>query len=300
MISHTRSFFLSAMFFAMSVGLPLAHGQMKFAHPGGVDGKAELDFVKAKIASGEQPWIGVFNKMKELASPGTNKSAPMDENGQKVDGKKAYANALAWYYTGDESYAKNAIGVLNVWGRTFQGYSPVDGQNLLQGGWIGSLLGPAAEIMRSYSGWAPAEIANVQAMFKKSFYPVLNKMSTWNGNVDLTQIDAMMNIAVFCEDEAEFAMGLQRLRSRSCNYFYLKSDDIPDDNGFWSNPKSWVDGLTQETCRDNGHHAQYGLASALHAAEVAWNQGFDVYGENSDRYVAALELMALQLQSGKM
>jgi hypothetical protein len=75
---------------------------------------------------------------------------------------------------------------------------------------------------------------------------------------------------------------------------------MPADKGFWSNPKSWVDGLTQETCRDNGHHAQYGLASALHAAEVAWNQGVDVYGENASRYTAALELMATQIQTGDM
>ncbi len=137
-------------------------------------------------------------------------------------------------------------------------------------------------------------------MFKNAFYPVLNKMSTWNGNVDLTQIDAMMSIAVFCEDENEFNLGIRRLRSRSRDYFYLTSDGARNDMEFWFNPTQWVNGLTQETCRDNGHHAQFGMASAFHAAETAWNQGVDVYGENTDRYTAAIELMATQLLTGKM
>ena len=146
-------------------------------------------------------------------------------------------------------------------------------------------------------------------MFRRAFYPQLNVASFWNGNVDLTLIDAMMSIAVFNEDEELFHEGLRRLRRRSRAYFYLRSDgaapgSIEGDSGnpqaFWSNPSQWVDGLTQETCRDNGHHAQYGLGSALHAAEVAWHQGVDVYAEMQERYTAAMELLATQLLSGSM
>ena len=146
-------------------------------------------------------------------------------------------------------------------------------------------------------------------MFKRAFYPQLNTASFWNGNVDLTQIDAVMAIAVFNEDEAEFNQGLARLKIRSPAYFYLTSDGhepkpIAGDGGdlkrFWFNPAKWVDGLTQETCRDNGHHSQFALGSALHAAEVAWHQGVDVYAENQKRYTAAMEFMATQLLTGSM
>ena len=63
-------------------------------------------------------------------------------------------------------------------------------------------------------------------------------------------------------------------------YFYLKSDGtlparIAGDNGnvtaFWSNPTQWVDGLTQETCRDNNHHAQFGMSGALGAMVPSTN-----------------------------
>ncbi|MCX6181413.1 MAG: Ig-like domain-containing protein [Bacteroidetes bacterium] len=277
------------------------NAQMTFTHPGAVNSKADLDYVKAKIAAGEQPWLGKYNEVRAIAnSGGITSPAPTSEGGQKSDGRTAYAAALVWYYSGEVQYANKAIGILNAWGNTFNGYASADGQNLLQGGWIGALLGPAAEIMRGYAGWALADRTKVQNMFKTRFYPVLNKMSTWNGNVDLTQIDAMMSIAVFCEDEAEFNLGIQRLKSRNPRYFYLSSEGMPANSGEWFAPTQWVNGLTQETCRDNNHHAQYAMASALHAAEVAWNQGVDVYAENTARYVATLELMAKQMLSGQM
>ena len=137
-------------------------------------------------------------------------------------------------------------------------------------------------------------------MFRNVFYPQLNTMSTWNGNVDLTQIDAMMAIAVFNEDLSEFDGAIARLRNRIPAYFYLKSDGalpqgIAGDNGnvrqFWSYPSQWVNGLTQETCRDYGHHTQFGLGSAIHAMETAWNQEVDIYTENTDRMIAAMELL---------
>lgn len=119
----------------------------------------------------------------------------------------------------------------------------------------------------------------------------------------------MMAIAVFNEDEAEFSLGLARLKRRNLAYFYLTSDgprpaNIAGDGGdlykFWHRPNKWINGLTQETCRDNGHHTQQALGYAIHAAEVAWHQGVDVYSENQERYTAAMELLADQIYSSTM
>ena len=85
-------------------------------------------------------------------------------------------------------------------------------------------------------------------------------MSAWNGNVDLTQIDAMMAVAVFNDDAEAYVQ-----HPRIPVYFFLASDGpllIGTDeehgnvNHFWSDPFQWVDGLMLETCRDNGQHAQ--------------------------------------------
>jgi hypothetical protein len=286
-----------------------------FVHPGARESREELDYVKIQIQAGVQPWKAEFDRIKgsSLASRGPHglsniNSRTSDAEISRDDAAAAYTQALLWYFTDDVTYAERSIAILNSWAG-LQAFVEGSDQDRLQAGWIGSVFAPAAEIMRWYEGWSASDISALQEMFKRAFYPKLNTASSWNGNVDLTQIDAMMAIAVFNEDEAEFDLGLERLRNRVPAYFYLKSDGsrpvpIAGDGGnienFWGNPLIWVDGLTQETCRDNGHHAQYGLGSALHAAEVAWHQGVDVYAEFEMRFTAAMELMSTQFTSGSM
>jgi len=290
-----------------------AQTPMKFIHPGGVVGQTELDFVKAKITAKQQPWYKAFLAVKALARPGTNAMEYIDshdDNGDaaqsKDDALKTYANALTWYFTDQQIYAEQAIALLNSW-TILKGFNNGTDQDKLHAGWIGALFGPAAEIMRDYPGWKSEDMAKVQEMFKRAYYPQLKTASTWNGNVDLTQIDALMNIAVFNEDEVAFNLGISRLKKRNPAYFYLASDLASSRNyggssfpGNWSSPTLLLDGLTQESCRDNNHHATYGMGSAIHAAEVAWNQGVDVYTENTKRYTSTMELIATQILTGEM
>jgi hypothetical protein len=305
---------LSALFVAIGVWAASA-SDMTFVHPGALNSRAELDFVKARIQAGARPWKSELDQMKS-SSYATRaphglahiNSTNHDANVSRDDATAAYTQALLWYFTGDETCARRSVAILNSW-TNLQAFTARSEQDRLQAGWIGAVFAPAAEIMRGYPGWTPSEIGNLQAMFKRAFYPQLNTASVWNGNVDLAQIDAMMAISVFNEDETEFHQGLARLKIRSPAYFYLTSDGpkprrIAGDGGnlqnFWFQPLKWIDGLNQETCRDNGHHSQYGLGSALHAAEVAWHQGVDVYTENQARYTAAMELMAAQFLTGSM
>ncbi len=286
-----------------------------FVHPGAINSLEELDFVKARIQEGAQPWKGEFERLRQTGQATRSPHAlprlhskSQDAWQAQDDAIAAYAQALLWYYSGDETYARSCVAILNAWS-DLEGFIAGNDQDRLLAGWMGAVLAPAAEIMRLYPKWTTAEQAKLQAMFRRAFYPQLNTASTWNGNVDLTQIDALISIAVFNEDATAFEDALLRLRNRSRAYFYLKSDGplphpIMGDGGdlpkFWFHPTRWVDGLTQETCRDNGHHAQYGLGSALHAAEVAWHQGVDVYSEHQERYVAAMELLATQFLTGSM
>jgi len=287
-----------------------------FVHPGALQSQAQLDFVKAKLAEGAEPWKSELERLKASpsASRGPNLVAMLnskndaDANTSRDDALGAYALALLWSYTGDEAYAEQAIAILNAWSG-FQAFTSGTDQDKLQAGWIGAVFAPAAELMRAYPGWAPSDVAKLQDMFRAAFYPQLNTASTWNGNVDLTQIDAMFSIAVFNDDRAELDAAIKRWHTRTPAYFYLKADGpkppaIAGDHGsaqtFWGNPTQWADGLTQETCRDNGHHAQFALGSAMHAAEVAWNQGVDLYTADAERYAATLELLATQLLTGSM
>lgn len=277
---------------------------ISWVHPGTLDGKTELEFVKQKIAAKAEPWTSKLNSMilnedlQIAPTPETVIDANTGAENSRDNARRAYGNALAWYLTGEEKYATQAISYLNAWS-VLTSITAKDQQKMLQAGWIGSLFGPAADIMLTYPGWAAADIAKVRDMFTLAFYPVLNTASTWNGNVDLHQISAMMAIAVFNEDETEFNLGLTRLASRIPKYFYLTTDTKPSAS-VWSNPTLWVDGLTQETCRDNNHHAQFGLSGAIGAMETAWHQGVDVYSTYQTRMVAAMELMGLQSSTGDM
>ncbi len=288
---------------------------MDFIHPGGINSRAELDFVKGRIKAGAQPWKGEFDQLRNSGYatreahglPSIN-SDSKDAELSRDDAIAAYAQALLWYFTDEDVYAKRSISILNSWSN-LQRFTAGSDQDRLQAGWIGAVFASAAEIMRGYPDWTTHEIEMLQAMFRRAFYPQLKTPSSWNGNVDLTQIDALISIAVFNEDQVAFREALDRLQIRSPAYFYLTSDGarpkpIAGDGGnpqaFWSNPQKWVDGLTQETCRDNGHHSQFGLGSALHAAEIAWHQNVDVYSENQERYTAAMELLASQFLSASM
>lgn len=303
--------FITSLFVFINVKAQLTHSG-NFVHLGGVENNEELAFVKDKIDNDKQPWAGQFNDLLGWAVAGNLNAVGDGENGPRDLAKNAYANALAWHYTGNTTYADRAVNILNAWAG-FGGYSSTAGQDLLVGGWLGTLLGPAAELMRDYSGWPATEQNDLKTMFEKEFYPVINTMSRWNGNVDLTQIQAMLAIAVFNEDVDEFNAGLARLELRNPAYYYLSTDapssrnyggsseaNWGESNGEGSAVTDWVDGLTQETCRDNGHHAQFAMAATLAAAEIAWHQGVDVYAREEERYVAVLELMALQLTSGNM
>lgn len=285
-----------------------------WVHPGALEGIAELEFVKTQLAASGQPWTRQLNSMKNIEKL-TQAPAPqvsLDANSgaadaARDDARRAYGNALVWALTGDDAAGKQAVAYLNAWSG-LQAITATNDQGKLVAGWLGSLWGPAAELMLAYPGWAPADIEKTRAMFKRAFYPQLNTASTWNGNVDLHQISAMMAISVFNEDKAEFDAGLARLDARMPAYFFLVSDGKPasiagdggNSNTFWSNPTKWVDGLTQETCRDNNHHAQFAMSAAIGAMETAWHQGVDVYTKYQPRMVAAMELMGLQSSSGDM
>ncbi|GEM_PF-1727212 len=297
-----------------------------FTHPGAWSIAAELDYVKAQIAAGSQPWAGQLTRLESSSqgsqapsygslsnSNGILYACTGDANLGQADSEAAYAQALAWYFTGNATYANRSIAILNAWAglQSIQGCTSATQQNMLDAGWFGTDFANAAEIMRAYPGWPAASIAAFQAMLKRAFYPSLNTMSTWNGNVDLTQIDGMMCMAVFNDDQAEFNAGLARLATRMKAYFYWPTytsySSIPAISGdggnipsFWYSPASWITGLEQETCRDYGHHVQFGLNSAIHAAEVAWHQGTDVYTTYQPALVPALELLSLQLSSGSL
>jgi hypothetical protein len=112
----------------------------KWQHPGYVISQSQLHFIKSKVASKEQPWTDAYNQMmqdgdkygKYVSGTRTSKAAPTVSCGpvtnpdikctdERGDALAAWANALAWYISGDPAYANNAIGLMNKWSYTIKG-----------------------------------------------------------------------------------------------------------------------------------------------------------------------------------
>ncbi len=300
-------------------------GPTGLIHPGILVDQEMLDFVKGKITAGAAPWkaalamvssddmASLSYKAKPRASVDCGASSNPD-NGctdEKNDVIAAYTHALLWIYTGDQKHADKAIEIMNAWSAVLKQHTLDNAQ--LQAAWAAEIFPRAAEIIRySKAGWSDADAAKFSVMLKTAYLPLVKDGSTRTGNWDTSAIDAAMNIAVFTDDMDEFKKTVALWHARTPAYVYLSSDGAlpvqpPRESAksdsslksYWYNPKTFVDGLIQETCRDVPNsgtagfgHAQYGVAAIINAAETAGIQGVDLFSAEQKRLSAMLELHA--------
>jgi hypothetical protein len=288
-----------------------------FVHPGVIVNRKQLDEIKRRVKAGIEPQKTAFAQLQAHALGAldyTPQPVPTVECGpfskpdigckaEQGDSEAAYAQALLWYVTGKKAYAENAIKIMNAWASTLTG-GHTNANGPVQAAWTGEVWPRAAEIIRySYKGWKPSDIEKFKTMLKTQYVPVLLEGSGENGNKELAQSEALINIGVFNDDRATFNAGLDMWRGRAPATIYLASDGpAPLQPPKWG-PAIWgnkgfipqlADGLQQETARDSGH-AALAFAALAGAAETARQQGVDLYGEQRDRIVAALEFNAQYL-----
>jgi hypothetical protein len=311
---------LSVIFTCLSLISPTAAKQdnsaVAFNHPGVLVNRPQLNLIKQRVQQGVEPQKMAFETL--LKSPladlnyapsphATVECGPYSKpdigcKDERRDATAAYSQALAWYVTGNEKFARNAIRIMKAWSNTLTGGHTNQNADV-QAAWAGSVWPRAAEIIRySCDFWTKEDIARFQQMLKTQYVPSLVNGSDENGNKELAMSEALMNIGVFNDDRITFAHGVKMWRGRVPAYVYLSSDGpapVAPPNGLpssapWSNKGKatpFVDGLLQETMRDP-HHANMGFASIVNAAETARQQGVDLYAEQASRIVAAMEFQA--------
>lgn len=278
-----------------------------FVHPGILVNAGMLDFVKGKLAQDQEPWKSAlskaqnskFGKLSYTPHPraevecGSYSNPDVGCSDEKNDCVAAYTHALLWFYTGDSAHAEKAIEIMNAWSGAIQGHTNSNAP--LQSAWVMETFPRAAEIIRyTYSGWPEAEANRFGQMLRDVYQPLIENGSSANGNWELSMIEGLLNIAVYNDDRVLFDKGLKMWRERVPAYIYLESDGstpVPPPRGnktgsalvsYWYGQTTYVNGLSQETCRDLGH-TQYGLAAIINAAETAYIQGVDLYAEQADR-----------------
>lgn len=289
----------------------------EFRHPGVLLNRQQLDLIKNRVAQGIEPQKTAFAAM--LASPyadlayapspravvecGSYSRPDLGCKDERRDASAAWSQSIAWYVTGNERYARNAIRIMNAWATTLTG-GHTNKNGPIQAAWSASLWPRAAEIIRHTSTfWAPEDVARFERFLKEQYVPSIKDGSAENGNKELAMAEALMNIGVFTNDRMLFEAGVKMWRGRAPAYIYLASDGptpILPPNGempFWGNKGKttpYVDGLLQESMRDP-HHANMGFSSLVNACETALQQGVDLYAEAQSRIVAAMEYQAQYL-----
>ena len=127
-----------------------------FHHPGVLVNGAQLEFVKAQVAAGAEPWTSAMNLAKAsplaslnyVAKPrasvdcGSNSNPDLGCKDEQGDVAAAYTDALIWAIGGDEAYAKKSIEIMNAWSAVLTTHTLSNA--LVQSGWTGSVFPRAA------------------------------------------------------------------------------------------------------------------------------------------------------------
>ncbi|MFF3055461.1 alginate lyase family protein [Streptomyces sp. NPDC057909] len=286
-----------------------------FTHPGVLVSRPQLDFVRAKVQAGAQPWKSAYDQMlasKYASLTRTAKPRAIVECGsysnpnygctdEREDAIAAYTLALAWYVTQDSRYAQKSIEIMDAWSAVIQDHTNSNAP--LQTGWAGSSWPRAAEIIKyTYSSWPNS--GRFATMLRNVYLPKVINGSNSNGNWELSMTEAAIGIAVFLEDRTAYDKAVTKFRGRVPAYIYITADgalpktapgsglDTRDEIiGYWQGQSTFMDGLSQETCRDLTHTG-YGISAISHIAETSRIQGQDLYPEIAERLRHALGLHA--------
>jgi hypothetical protein len=296
----------SAALVATLLSWPGAHpadaAPATFVHPGIAVSKGQLDFARTEVLAGAQPWKGAYDQMmaskyasltrtpapRATVECGSYSNPNYGCTDEREDAIAAYTDALAWYVTRDDRYARKAIELMDAWAAVIKDHTNSNAP--LQTGWAGSSWPKAAEIIKyTYTGsWAGS--GRFATMLRDVYLPEIINGSNSNGNWELSMMEAAVGISVFLEDKTSYDKAMAKFRTRTAAYVYLSTDGsvpktVPSQNldttakivGYWQGQSTFVTGLTQETCRDFTH-AGYGISAISHIAETSRVQGQDLYG----------------------
>lgn len=262
-----------------------------FLHPGLLHTQADLDRIKTRLAQRTEPWAGGFEKLKVHPQSQANwrvrggfpqvirdSRTPLRIAELEGDANAAYQNALMWCLTGNEAHARKGTEILNAWSGKLKEISGHDKE--LAASLCGFKLVNAAELLRhTQSGWLPADIARFERMLREVFLPLVKDFAPFaNGNWGTGCIKTLLAMGVFLDDRVLF--------DQAVDYFHHGAG-----NARLTHYIINESGQCQESGRDQ-QHAQLGLGHLAEAAEIAWNQGVDLYSAADNRLLRGFEYTA--------
>lgn len=324
MVMKKTIFFLIAVFVAATIFTARAQG---FIHPGALHTQADFDRVKALLAENNTVIVQAYNRLKTneyaQSTVTTYPVATVVRGGSGENymnaargGAMAYQNALRWKISGDEAHAKKAVQILNSWASICKSVSGDTNQSLASG-LYGYAFANAAELMRDYAGWQPADFNKFKEWMLTVWYPrcidfLRRRHDTWSqgtpghywSNWGLCNTVALMSIGILCDDVFIYNQGLSYYKYDQAGSFNGNQSSPLDNRGlteFLGNlvpaihadargPYGYI-GQMQESGRDQGH-ATMALGLAVDVCQIGWSQGDDLFAFMDNRLAAGIEYIA--------
>lgn len=311
-----------------------------FKHPGCLHTQADFDRIKQQLASGNEKVTAAYGVLRNAAyAQPTVGTSPVETIVRGGTGENymnaargaaaAYQNALRWKIEDNRQCAAAAVRILMAWANTTKNIGG-DSNYALAAGLYGYQFANAAELVRDFDGWSPAQFTRFKQWMLSVWYPAAidflrRRNGTWENagkwwqapghywsNWGLCNTLCVMSIGVLCDDVFIYNQGLS----------YFKYDQV----GTFTDPRTGTpilnDGLTeylgnlvvtttpsaletgaygqlgqmQESGRDGGHAAM-AAGLAIDVAHLGFNQGDDLFSYMNHRLAAGIEYLAAQTQS---
>lgn len=311
-----------------------------FIHPGGLHTQADFDRIKQQLADGNKKVTEAMNKLRmaEYAQP-TAATYPTETIVRGGSGENyintcrgaaiAYQNALRWKIEDNQACAKHAVEVLMKWCNTTKNVTGSSDQ-FLAFGLYGYQFAQAAELMRDYEGWKPADFEKFKKWMLNIWYQgsidfLRRHNGTWENsgkwwqapghywsNWGLCNAMCVLSIGVLCDDVFIYNQGLGAIKYDQVGTFKdpraegtIYSDGLTEFLGNFvvtTYPSDLETGAygklgqLNESGRDAGHAAM-SLGLAVDIAHQIWNQGDDLFAYMDHRLAAGTEYLAAQTQS---
>ena len=277
------SFLLSVLFVSKSPG------EDSFIHPGLLHSRSDIERMRSAVAAKKGRIFEGF-KMLEKSSyaradyrmrgpfPEWGRAPNIRKGETESDGLAVYQNALMWAITGRKAHADKAIHMLDSWVGSLKKVTGIDG--VLASGLQGFMFVNAAELLRyTDSGWPEEAAKRCGQWFLNAWDPTIEHYAYFaNGNWETAALQTRMAIAVYCNEREMF--------EETVRYAVAGAG-----NGSIPHMIVYPSGQCQETTRAQ-HYAQLGIGLLGCAAEVAWNQGVDLYGWGDNRILRGYEYTA--------
>jgi LPXTG-motif cell wall-anchored protein len=270
-----------------------------FAHPGLLHTRADLARMAAKVKAGAAPYTVGYAKLTAnrhaqsgwTANPQATvyRGSGSPENYATLynDIHAAYQNGLRHHVSGDSAYADTAVSILNAWSSKLTSLAG-SADRFLAAGLYGYQFANAAELVRDHPDF---DLARFQGMLTKVFAPLSDDfLVRHNGavvtnywtNWDLCAMACVLATGIFCDDSRQVARALDYFKHGEGLGAIRNAIPVVHDDGL----AEWL-----EAGRDQGH-ALLGVGLMGTFCEMAWNQGYDLYGYDDSRFLKGAQYVA--------